>query len=130
MSHRRPFKPPVKPADKPREQVRIDPTTGSMSIPGLGTKPMVGLDPGTLDAKGQEHRKRKLLLERQMRSTYQCTQCKRKFSGRYVRVKIRNEGGTKMEVLVCPDPRCDGPVIVVEDSLNLTRPPGGDKGAV
>ena len=50
----------------------------------------------------QEHAKRKANLERQMRSEFKCLQCKRVFMGTRVRVQVRDVGGTKAEVLVCP----------------------------
>lgn len=112
-----------------REQVEVSPD-GTIKIPGVGTREMAGLDPGQLKQKAAEHHKRKLQLERKMRSTYKCTQCARVWWGRYVRVKLTKVGGVEVEVLVCADPRCDAPVVVERDALDLRKPPGGDGSAV
>ena len=114
---------PATPGDKDR--VKVDPTTGQMHVPGQGTMPLVGADPGQLDQKRREHNQRMALLRRQINSEYRCLQCKRVWKGAQVRAVLRHEHGTQMEVLKCPDTKCDGPVVLHRDALSLTHPPTG-----
>jgi hypothetical protein len=96
-----------------------------MQIPGVkGDSPLVGVDHKQLEDKRREHAERKLMLERQIASRWKCLRCKKLWWGRDVRVKLADN----MEVLVCPDSKCGGPVIVHQDALSLTNPPRGGKG--
>lgn len=110
-----------------REHIRIDHETGLIHGLPDGPEPLNGPTTGSeyeaLKKKEVEHKQAMHLLKRQMLSTYQCTQCKRKFSGKLARVKWRTTEGVNMETLVCPDQRCDGPVVMVADALSLTNPP-------
>jgi hypothetical protein len=65
------------------------------------------------------------LIRRQMRSTFQCTQCKKTFSGKFARVKWRTVQGVLMETLVCFDSKCDAPIVMIEDGLDVRVIPGG-----
>lgn len=109
--------------------IRIDHETGLIHGLPNGPEPLVGPTTGSeyeaLKKKEATHKQAMHLLKRQILSTYQCCQCKRKWPGKDVRVKWRKQEGVNMETLVCPDKRCDGPVVVYEDAISLTRPPGG-----
>jgi hypothetical protein len=113
----------------PRSQIRIDHETGLIHGLPNGPEPLVGPTTGSeyqeLKKKEATHKEAMHLLKRQILSTYQCTECKRKWSGKDVRVKWRKTEGVNMETLVCVDRRCDGPVVMIEDAMSLTRPPGG-----
>jgi hypothetical protein len=111
------------------DKVTVNPD-GSINIPGVGTREMVGVDPAHFQQKQHEHKQRMAIIQRQMRSVYRCTECKRKWVGRDVRVVQRRINGTMMEVLVCPDRRCDGPVVLFQDALSLTNPPRDAANAV
>ena len=89
---------------------------------------MVGIDPAQLEEKKRQHARVNLELQRTMHSTYQCTQCKRKYPGKFVRIKeARLAGGVATTVMVCPDKSCDAPVVLVVDALDLRRPPTEQK---
>lgn len=109
-------------------QIRIDHETGLIHGLPEGPQPLVGPTTGSeyqeLKKKEKQHAQAMHFLKRQILSTYQCTQCKRKWSGRDVRVKWRKQDGVNMETLVCPNKKCDGPVIMVEDAANLRHLPG------
>jgi len=85
--------------------------------------PLVGMEDKKLKEKEKQHQRMSVHLRRQMLSEYQCTQCKRVWSGKIVRVKWDTQRGLKVELLVCPDKRCDGPVVIYRDALDLTNPP-------
>jgi hypothetical protein len=98
-----------------REQIRVDHETGLIhGLPG-GPQPLVGPTTGREYEQLKQNEARneqvKRLLERRMVTTYQCTQCKRKWPGVHVRVKWRKQYGVNMETFVCPDSHCDAPVI-------------------
>lgn len=101
-------------------KIRIDHETGIIHGLPDGPQPLVGPTSGKayeeLKAKEALHSQRNALLERQMLSTYQCTQCKRKQSGKDCRVKWRKTEGVNLETLVCFDPKCDAPVICIQDA--------------
>jgi ribosomal protein L37AE/L43A len=106
-------------------RVWIDHETGLIHGLPEGPAPLNGPTTGAayqeLKRNEKEHRVRNAILERQMRSTYQCTECKRRQSGKNVRVKWRKIEGTLSETLVCFDTHCDGPVILVQDAGPLLQ---------
>ena len=112
-----------------REPIRIDHETGLIYGLPEGPLPMNGPTTGQayedLKTKEAENRQMQQHLKRQILSTFQCLQCRRKQSGKNVRVKWRKEEGVNMETLVCFDTHCDGPVVMIEDALSLTNPPAG-----
>jgi ribosomal protein L37AE/L43A len=130
----------------PHAQIRIDHETGLIHGLPNGPQPLVGPTTGSeyqeLKKKEALNKQNELAIRRRMLSTWQCTECKRKFPGRDprlprpatppsryyatdLRVKWRKTEGVNVETLVCPDQRCDGPVIMVEDAMSLTHVPGG-----
>jgi len=121
--------PPVRPANVGPNQVWIDHETGLIHGLPEGPQPLVGPTTGSeyqqLKKKEREHKQAMHLLKRQMLSTYQCTQCKRKWSGKNVRLSWKLIDGVQAEVLKCPMSSCDAPVVLIEDALNLVKPPMG-----
>jgi len=108
---------------KKPEQVSINPDRNSVFVPGSGSLPIVGLNRATLDERSKIALKEKVMMERIMRSTWQCTECKQKFPGTEVRMKK----GTVMPIeYVCPE--CGGIVIVKDDALQLSGPLAGPRG--
>lgn len=116
------------PTEPRREQIRIDHETGLIHGLPDGPQPLngptVGREYEELKKKEAAHKQAMHLLKRQMLSVYQCTECKRKWSGKLARVKWRKTEGVNMETLVCPDPHCDGPLVLYQDAMSLTNPPG------
>lgn len=114
---------------EPRERIRVDHETGLIHGLPDGPQPLIGPTTGReyeeLKKKEKEHGQAMHLLRRQMLSTYQCCQCKRKWSGKHARVKWRQTEGVNMETLVCPDSHCDGPLVLFEDAADLRHAPGG-----
>jgi len=86
-------------------------------IPLVG--PTTGSEYEELKQKEAQNAKAMQFIRRQMASTYQCTQCKRKFSGKIARIKWRNIDGVNTETLVCFDQKCDGPIVVIRDALEM-----------
>lgn len=111
------------------DQAKVDHETGLIYVPGKGNLPLIGPTSGAayedLKAKEKEHREANLRLRRAILSTYRCTQCKRVQSGANVRVRWMKFHGVEAETLVCANPRCDAPVVVIEDAANLRAIPGG-----
>lgn len=92
--------------------LNVDPDTGASRFrlpgsPGSGAMDLVGVDPKTLRERRDAFLKLRARVAEDMRADWTCTQCRRTFSGRRVRVVVR--GG--VEALVCPDRECDGPVV-------------------
>lgn len=116
---------PPRPPANPNE-VSIDHDRGLIWTPGIGWQPLLGPTSGAayqeLKRKEQERKQLNIHLRRQILSTWRCTECKRVWIGKDVRVKWRKVDGVNMETLVCPDPRCDGPVIIEKDAFSLTNP--------
>jgi hypothetical protein len=115
---------------RPGEEVSVNTQDGTIYVPGSGRLPLIGptnsnqeLD--RLKKSEASFKQVKVHMQRQLRSKYQCIQCKRKWSGKLVRIKWVKQDGVNMETLVCPDTHCDSPVVMVEDALSLTHPPGG-----
>jgi hypothetical protein len=115
----------------PRE-MWIDHETGLIHWPAKDNKqpePLNGPTTGQAYKEFKEAEKKNAalmqLMKRQMLSRYQCTQCKKKFYGKFARIKWRNVDGVQTETLVCPDSKCDAPVIMIEDAMNLKAAPGG-----
>jgi hypothetical protein len=109
---------------KPADKLHISPDGTEMQLPGQ-TKPVkvIGPTPEQLRHAQQEQARRNAHMQRQIRSTFRCTECKRLWKGAVVRVVVRRIGGVQAEVLVCPDQTCDGAVILHQDALSLTNPP-------
>jgi hypothetical protein len=82
-------------------------------LPPGGASPMdmVGVDAKAMRGKRDEFLRLRERVRRDMRDSWRCTECRRVWRGRDVRVVIRGRPG--VEVLVCPDKRCDGPVVRV-----------------
>lgn len=102
------------------ERVSVDAGANKIFVPGSGNLPIIGLDRGQLNDAERKHKLDILALRRGMLSTWQCTECKQKFPGKEVRAKKLGIAGVGF---ICPE--CRGPVVIVEDALNLTMPPGG-----
>lgn len=101
-------------------KIRIDHETGLIHGLPDGPQPLVGPTSGKayeeLKAKEQKQAVINAHLERQMLSVFQCTQCRRKQSGKNVRVKWRKVEGVNMETLVCFNPACAAPVVMIQDA--------------
>ena len=104
---------------KKPEQVSVDPERNSIFVPGSGNLPMIGLDRAKFDAGQKRASREKVMLERMIRSTWQCTECKQKWPGGHV--KAKKDGAAVL--FVCP--QCSGAVVIVEDALSLAKPPRG-----
>lgn len=120
---------PKPPASRSPNDVWVDHDTGLIhGLPG-GPQPLVGPTTGAayqeLKKNEAKHKQEMHLLKRQILSTYQCIQCKRKQPGAFVRMKWEIKDGVNMQLLVCRNPKCDGPVVLIEDAMSLTRPPMG-----
>ena len=89
----------------------IDLNEGTFRLPGGAPMDLVGVDPKKLQERRDEFLKLRARVQRDMRSEWQCTQCKKTFMGRNLRVVVRG----RVEVLVCPDKRCDAPVVRIKD---------------
>lgn len=111
------------------DRLWIDHETGLIHRPNNEPIELVGPTTGREyeDLKKAEKRNEQAmkLLKRQILSTFQCTQCRQKFSGKFARIKWRKVQGIDMETLVCFDPKCDAPVVMIEDAMNLRKVPGG-----
>ena len=110
------------PAHAPGE-LYINHRDGTVRRPNHAPIPLVGPTTGTEyeelkkgEAKNAVAMK---FIRRQMASTFQCTQCKRKFSGKFARVKWRNVDGIFAETLVCFDSKCDAPIVCIVDALDM-----------
>ncbi len=112
-------------------ELYIDHRDGTIRRPNHAPIPLQGPTTGAeyeeLKCKEKQNAKAMALLRRQMASTFQCTQCKRKFSGKFARIKWRTVQGVFMETLVCFNPKCDAPVVMIEDGLDVRVIPGGRK---
>jgi hypothetical protein len=110
-------------------KVYIDHETGLIHGLPDGPEPLVGPTSGKeyedLKVREKQQAAMNAMLERQMLSTYQCTQCKRKQIGKHVRVKWLKQEGVNMETLVCFDGKCDAPVILLHDAGPLMKALGG-----
>lgn len=106
-------------------KVWIDHETGMIHGLPDGPEPLNGPTSGAayeeLKKNEQAHAQRNAMLERQMLSTFQCTQCKRRQSGKYVRVRFMRIGGVDTETLVCFDQKCDAPVVMIQDAGPLMK---------
>ena len=104
-------------------ELYIDHKTGLVHRPNHEPIPLFG---PTTGAEYEELKKKEIgnskamaHIRRQMASTFQCTQCKRKFSGKFARVKWRNVDGIFAETLVCFDSKCDAPIVCIVDALDM-----------
>lgn len=88
------------------------------------TGPTTGSEYEELKKKEMANAKAMQFIRRQMASTFACIQCKKRFSGKFARVKWRNIDGVQAETLVCFDSTCDGPIVLVKDGGD---PRGGIK---
>lgn len=109
------------------DELWIDHETGLIHLPGHAPEPVVGETSGKAyqDLKDRDVRRQQMMrhIRRQMLSRFQCTQCKRKFWGKDCRVKWRTVDGIMTETLVCPNVKCDGPTVMIQDALNLREIP-------
>ena len=117
--------------DAPRQhpdEITIDHKTGLIHRKNHAPVELVGPTTGSeyeeLKKKEKQNAKAMAHMRRQMAAFFQCTQCKQKFSGKYARIKWLNLDGVLAETLVCKDAKCDAPVIMIEDPLNLRTIPG------
>lgn len=110
-----------------RPTVKVDHETGMVNVPGKGELPLIGPTSGSayedLKKREKDQYQFMLRLKRAILSTYQCQQCKKKMSGGNVRPKTVSIDGIETQILVCSDPKCDAPVTLIEDVLNVARPP-------
>lgn len=111
-----------------RPTVKVDHETGMVNVPGKGELPLIGPTSGSayedLKRREKEQYQFMLRLKRAILSTYQCQQCKKKISGAHVRIRTTTIGGLETQLLVCSDPKCDAPVTLIEDVLDLRQQPG------
>ena len=88
----------------------LDLDLNRFTLPGSDRPmPLVGVDPRALREKRDAFLRLRARVLADLRSTWRCTECRRTWSGRDVRVVLR--GSPAAETLVCPDKRCDGPVV-------------------
>ena len=106
-----------------REEVSVDPEQGKIWVPGQGNLPLIGPEGKKLDDAKRQHEKANLHMRRQMLSEYRCLQCKKIIKGKHVKVKWELQEGLGVELLVCNDPHCQGPVILHKDALDVMNPP-------
>lgn len=124
---------PKRPRLHPETEIRkMDEYIRSLNLDGLTLLPgesqpqeMTGVDPDHLKAQLERNIEMKSRLLRDMAATWQCTQCRREQSGKFIRVRV--VGGTwetvngvrtltgGQEVLVCRYQTCNGPVIKIKD---------------
>ncbi len=106
-------------------KVWIDHETGLIHGLPDGPEPLNGPTSGAAyeDLKKKEKAQEQMNahLQRQILSNFQCTQCKRKQRGRDVRVKWLKLDGVNAETLVCFDPKCDAPVVMIQDAGPLMK---------
>jgi hypothetical protein len=104
-------------------ELYLDHKTGLIHRPNHEPVPISGPTTGSeyeeLKQKEKQNAKAMALLRRQMASTFQCTQCKRKFSGKFARVVWRKTQGVLMETLICFDEKCQAPVVMIKDGLAM-----------
>jgi len=110
------------------DQLWVDHETGLIHRPNHDpvelNGPTTGREYEELKKASQRNEVAMAHMKRQMLSTFQCTQCRTKFSGKFARIKWRKVDGIDMETLVCFDQKCDGPIIMIEDALDLRKVPG------
>jgi hypothetical protein len=95
------------------KMVEVDLDEGKFHLPGVDQPlDLVGIKPDDLREKREAFMKLRAQVLRDMRSEWQCTQCKKTTMGHNVRVVIRSGA----EVLVCPDRKCDGPMVRIRDA--------------
>jgi hypothetical protein len=109
--------------------------TGLIHLKGKEPLPMVGPTSGAEYEKLKKDEKSALQvkqqIERYLRSTVQCTQCKRRWSWFNPKEGWSEKGSVVVkwmsghEVLTCPDLKCAGPCVVVEDAMSVRGVPGG-----
>jgi hypothetical protein len=96
--------------------------------------PTSGSEYEQLKAKEKQAREMMLRIKRELLSVHVCPQCGWKGRGDGTRancnigacrIKRATLHGVEMELLVCPDTRCDSPVLRVEDAMDLRSMPGG-----
>jgi hypothetical protein len=104
-------------------ELYIDHKTGLVHRPNHDPIPLSG---PTTGAEYEELKQKEILnskamahIRRQMASTFQCTQCKRKFSGKFAVVKWLKTEGVLMETLICFDQKCAAPVVMIKDGLDV-----------
>jgi hypothetical protein len=132
---------PTQPPDPLRRGAYIDHETGLIHFRNQAPLPLVGSTSGSdyqrLKQNEERAKRMKLQTERQLRSVWACTQCKRRFSWfnpnaergilkRAPRIKQTDLDSTRIatQALVCFDPGCDAPVVMQEDALSLRAMPG------
>jgi hypothetical protein len=115
-----------------KEEMWVDQETGLIHWPesqGKAPEPLNGPTTGAayedLKEREKEFQQLNLLLKRQMLSTYQCVNCHQKTPGKLARIRRAKIDGVETDLLVCPRPRCDGPLIMIEDAADLRSVPGG-----
>jgi hypothetical protein len=112
-------------------ELYINHRDGTIRRPSHAPIPLEGPTTGAayeeLKRKEAQNNKAMAHIRRQLRSRFQCTQCKRKFMGGNARVKWRKVDGVLAETLVCFDAKCDAPIIMIEDGLDVRVIPGGRK---
>lgn len=101
----------------PEKGVWVDHETGLVHIPGKDPLPLVGPTSGSeydrLKKAEQRFKSDKASLLRLMRATWKCSQCAREWKGEDVRVK-KAAPDTEDVVFVCPDRKCDAPVVILK----------------
>jgi hypothetical protein len=122
----------------PKRKSIVDHETGFIHLPGKEPLPMVGPTSGAEYEKLKADEKKALWVKQQMerylRSTVQCIQCKRRWSWLNPRPGWSEKGSVFVkwmganEVLTCADKKCAGPCVVVEDAMSLRGVPGGKLG--
>lgn len=112
--------------------------TGMIERPGQASIALNGPTSGSeyeqLKAKEVEARAMMLRIKREMLSVHKCPQCG--WQGRgdgtqanrnlgACRIKRAKLHGVETELLVCPNTRCDSPVLRIQDAADLRIAPGG-----
>jgi len=107
--------------------VKVDHNRGTIFVPGQGNLPLVGVDAKQLSEKEKQYERTKLQLRRMKLSIWKCTECKRQWSGKFVRYRPEMIDGILTDGYHCADKRCDGRVVIFRDAFDLVNGPKEQK---
>lgn len=106
-----------------KDEVKVDHNEGTVHVPGSGSLPLIGVDPKKLSDKQKQHERTTIQIRRMKMSIWKCTQCKRSWSGKFVRYKPEMVGGIMTDAFTCPDRSCGAPVVIFKDAFDLVNGP-------
>jgi hypothetical protein len=117
---------PPKPLPGSDQHVKVDWDKGTVRIPGKPDLPLIGVDPKRLKSREEEIADFNARVAERMSKKYKCARCKRTFSGKLVRPRLKREleaadvaadsdrvNELDIDRLRCPNPKCDGDVVEV-----------------